>query len=446
MPQERPPATPARIDRATARIARSVLPCLALATCFSGDVTRGLPCTHDAACGGGLECVEGVCGGDESEPATRTVLSVLFVVTDDPDALAVQTGIAAASQAFVDILVREDIDFRVGVISTAMDHPQCAPGDDGALQLTSCRDREAEFPDEAVFAAACTDLCPEAVQGDAATPIPIAVDEGPERSRPWVQFGPDLEQTLFIGDLEPDQYIGCYLPRGVTGCPYEQPLAALVRALERMRDPTDASHGFISDGGLLAVVFVGRGNECSYAADAAAIFDPAGPRTFWPEGLESADPSICWRAGAACTNLDPESHRYFECHPVDLAADGSPASPDDAVLLPVDATAEAVRQAVTDLGAELLVAGVLGVPADYEGDALPYLEPDPETPDEFGVAPGCVDAGVVAAPPLRLQALGAALDPSGMFLASVCGASTRPLVDLARQLAMQMKMPLPAEP
>jgi hypothetical protein len=426
-----------------------LLPCLALATCFSGEVTRGLPCTSSTACGGGLECVEGICGGDESEPATRTVLSVLFVVTDDPDAGELQTRLAAAAPAFVDILIKEDLDFRVGVISTAMDHPQCAAGDDGALQLTSCRDREAEFPGEDLFTAACTALCPEDVQGDAAEPLPIDLGEGPERAPPWVQVGPDLEQSPLIGDLEPDQYIGCYLPRGVTGCRYEQPLAALVRALERMRDPTDPNYGFVSDGGLLAVIFIGRGNECSYAADAAAIFDPDGPRTFWSEGLESADPSICWHAGAACTNLDPEEHRWFECHSVDLAADGSPASPDDAVLLPVDATAESVRQAVTDLGAELLVAGVLGIPSDYAGGPLPYLEPmpaTPETPAPFGVAPGCSVTGLDAAPPLRLQAFGAALDPSGMFLASVCGSPDKPLAALARQLAMQMKMPLQGEP
>ena len=101
-------------------------------------------------------------------------------------------------------------------------------------------------------------------------------------------------------------------------------------------------------------------------------------------------------------------------HAVDHAASGAPTSnPGDAVLLPVDATAEAVDEIVTELGAQLLITGILGVPP--EGETLTYTTPMLGKPDPFGVGSGCKDNDVEAAPPLRLLAFAKALGDAGPF-------------------------------
>lgn len=429
---------------------------LLLAGCFSGESTRGLPCTRDVSCGAGLLCVEGTCGG-EPQQTFLSGLSILFVMTDDPESGQLQANIAAAADPFIKILEDAELDFRVGVISTGMAHPLCGPGQDGRLLLTSCLDREDAFKNAELgldlYTEACDMRCGDGVQGEAAVPIETAVDEGPSRSRPWIQHGPLYEKNLYFNDLPPSALIGCFLPQGVAGCRYEQPLAALLRALGRMRDPMDDNYGFVDDGSLLVVIFVGRNNECSYAADSAEIFDPAGAQTFWPVmpvmpedpdvvpvPVADPTPAICWNAGAACSNL--QDGQYFECHAVDHAASGAPTSnPGDAVLLPVDATAEAVDEIVTELGAQLLITGILGVPP--EGETLTYTTPMLGKPDPFGVGSGCNDNDVEAAPPLRLLAFAEALGDAGPFFPACSSAFGTPLGALAKQLVMRMQMPLP---
>lgn len=434
--------------------ALAVLPLL-LATCFSGESTRGLPCTRDESCGAGLLCVEGTCGGEPTQ-TFLSGLSVLFVMTDDPESGQLQARVAAAADPFLKILEDADLDFRVGVISTAMAHPLCGPGQDGRLLLTSCLDRPEDFKNSElgldVYTDACDMRCGDGVQGEAAVPIETDVDEGPSRSRPWIQSGPLYEKNLYFNDLPPSGLIGCFLPQGVVGCRYEQPLAALLRALERMRDPMDINYGFIDEGSLLVVIFVGRNNECSHAADAAEIFDPEGAQTFWPVMPDPDDPdadpvpvtdptpAICWNAGAACSNL--QAGQYFECHTVDHAASGAPTNnASDAVLLPVATTAEAIDKIVTDLGAQLLISGILGVPP--EGETLTYTTPMPDKPDPFGIGPGCQDSDVEAAPPLRLLAFAEAIDAAGPFFPACSPAFGPGLSALAKQLVMRVQMPLP---
>lgn len=422
---------------------------LLLAACFSGESTRGLPCTRDASCGDGLACVAGVCGGEPTQ-TFLSGLSILFVVTDDPGSGALQARLAEAADPFLKILVEADIDLRVGVISTAMAHPHCGEGLDGGLQLTSCRDRLEDFKNDDlgldVQADACELRCAEGLAGDAAVPSPTAADAGPTRARPWIQDGPLYGQNLYYKDLAPNRMIGCFLARGITGCPFEQPLAALVRALERMRDPMDDNYGFVDERSLLVVIFVGRGPECSYADDAAAIFDPALPaddRVFWPDDASEPTPAICWNAGAECTNL--VDNHYFECHPVDHAIGGAPTShPDDAVLIPISTTAETVAAAVADMGAYVTIAGVLGVPMDYAGGELHYTPTLPGSSDEFGIGAGCEGADVTAAPPLRLAAFADALDPGGLPFFPACAPKLgTPLQLLAKELVMRVSMPLP---
>lgn len=426
---------------------RRLLAPLVLAACFSGESTRGLPCTDDASCGDGLACVDDVCGGREPTPTYLSGLSVLFVVTDDPGSGALQARVAAAADPLIKVLDDADLDFRVGVISTAMSHPLCPPGGDGALLLTSCLDRLDDFHDSNVDvrSTACDMRCDDAVQGDDAVPAATEIAGTQTRPRPWIQHGPLYRDNFSLDGLEPNHLIGCFLPRGIVGCPYEQPLAALLRFLERMRDPMDDNYGFLGERGLLVVIFVGRGPECSFAADAAGIFDPGGAQAFWPDPAGDPSPAICWRAGAECTNLVDD--RWFECHAVDRTVDGAPASPETAALVPVDTAADAVRAAVTELGAELLVAGVLGVPPEYDGGALDYREPMPDMPDVFGVAPGCVgDDDLAAAPPLRLHAFaGAAVDaaPGVPFITACIPDISVALTPFAKQLVKRMQTPLP---
>lgn len=393
-----------------------VLSFLALATCFSGQSTAGLPCHSDAACVD-LACVAGVCGGEEPAPSYLRGVRVLFVVSDDPGAAEVQGRLARSVAPMIEKFMGWRLHFRIGVISTAMDHPLCGPGDGGALQLRSCTDTS-EVP-----SGACPAVCSSVTEAKVihrATTLELG---GEAALRPWIEVGPDAgDDNLKVPhpDLEgkfapASQFVGCYLPRRAAGCGFEQPLAALLRFLGRNGDPTDPAYGFVGAGELLAVVFVGRGSDCSYSAGAADIFDPAGARTFWGDPLATAaTPAVCWNAGAACSNVQADD-TYFECHAVDRDPSGlAGAEPDDAVLTPVRAVVDALDQSiVTGLGGEVLIAGVLGAPVE------PYRVASPG--DALGIGLACDHDGVTAVPPLRLQALAEAFAQGlpGGFL-SVC--------------------------
>lgn len=418
----------------------SVLSLLALATCFSGQSTAGLPCHSDAACVD-LACVAGVCGGEEPGPSYLRGLSVLFVVSDDPSAVVVQGRLARSVEAMVEKFSGRGLMFRIGVISTAMVHPLCGPGDDGALQFGSCRDSPEVSPDN------CPAIC-SSVTGARVIHRATAVEPGGEKAvRPWVQVGPDPgDDNLNVphpdeeGKFVPaSQFVGCYLPRRSAGCRFEQPLAAVQRFLERNRDPDDPGYGFVGEKDLLAVVFVGRGPDCSHDPDSAHIFDPAGARVFWGDPLaEVATPAVCWSAGAACSNIQDDD-TYFECHLVDRDAGGNPTDdPADAVLTPVRVVAAALEQRIVDeLGGSVLIAGVLGAPGE------PYRVPEPGDP--LGLGPTCVNGAVEAVPPLRLQALADAFarKPAVSFV-PVCDANySEGLAGLADAIVEVLEQPIP---
>lgn len=411
---------------------------LALAACFSGEATRGLPCTSDESCGAGLRCVEGVCGGTPPGPSYLQGAAILFIVDNAASAEFLQDRLAEASEPFFHVLGNTSA-YRVAVVTSDLGGPRCdGPGDRAAFVAEGCRD------DGARTTATCEALCPETFAG---SPLrPSVIPTGGAAPRPWLQGGlnefdnvpPELDATA-------SDIFACLVLQDRKGCPFGQPLEAARRAIARGLDPADPAYGFVRARELLALVFVTGGVECSHPDVAAAAFDPAGDRVFWGDPAASEpSPAVCWNAGVACSNA--QDGEYYECHPVDRALDGSfTDDPDDAVMTPVDAFVAEVQATVVDaLHGEVMVAAFTGVPAWFSGDPATLRYPVPTDLERatHGIGATCVAGELRALPPVRLREFAAAFERDLLF-DSACDSDWRQDMDaLARAIATRLSTPL----
>jgi hypothetical protein len=113
---------------------------------------------------------------------------------------------------------------------------------------------------------------------------------------------------------------------------------------------------------------------------------------------------VCWNAGTACTG-GPGT--YDECHAADFGIDGlevaAANAEDDAVLHPLS-------RYVDGLVGEgpVYIAAIDGVPVGYEDGSADIVyadDADMQLQHDYGIGPGCDEAGETALPSVRIREL-----------------------------------------
>ena len=347
-------------------------------------------------------------------------LDVLLVVDDSAAMAGIQEVVAANMRAFVDVL--EDpsvaVDYRIGVITSSAEHPACADDvDAGALRMTSCRERLADFAVEGA-AGGCADEC----TFDAIRTLPTTTSEDPvARPRPWLEARPYASNLAPIDGRTPttSEALQCAGPQGAGGCGFPSPLEAMHRALLRMQDVDDPQYGFLRTDAALLIVIMTNGNDCSVVPEHASLFSPGGIPVFWSDPTADAPTrAACWNAGVECTGAP----HYDECHPSNHAATGEPDVDDArAVLHPISRYVEQLenieraKQAI-DPNLQVMVELIAGVPRGYErrqSEVFYADATDPAEQLEYGIGAGCMlnslSPAFAARPPVRELAVAAAM-------------------------------------
>lgn len=345
------------------------LPALAAAAALTAAFATGA---------GGCAQPDGVVG-DRYRPvlisqlAPIRALDVLFVIDDSGSMADDQAALVAAARAHLFPQLAAQAgglpDLHLGVISTDLGNgggpsvPGCVgAGDDGAL----------------LIGPACTGI------GDRYLSDAPAADGSRVRNYP--------------GTL--DDAFGCVAALGAIGCGFEQPLAALRRAL----DPAHlANQGFLRPEALLLVVLVSDEDDCSvtdaglFGAPDATPASPLGPRTSFR----------CFEFGVTCAE------------PEDRAAGARTACTPRTDSPYVSALAPLVDAVVAAKGGDRTKVMVTGIFGDDQPVAV-VLEDLGGGPTVPALAAQCtVDAAVTAYPAVRLQAFAREF-PGRFLLPGVC--------------------------
>jgi MYXO-CTERM domain-containing protein len=259
-------------------------------------------------------------------------------------------------------------DLHVGVISTSAgtgEHPiqPCmGEGDDGVLQVTP-------------RLAGCTAPGPE----------PYVKDE----------IGPDGVTRVRNYDGALVDSVACVATLGIGGCGFEQPLAALERAL----DPSNtANAGFLRPDAALAIVIISDEDDCS--ATDRAIFDTTQQAIDSPLGPLNS--FRCTEFGVTCDggHVGRAPATYTGCAPRT-----------DSYLADPLATAALVRSLKATPG-HVVVAVIGAPPAPFvvalNDMNLPWLQPS------------CASNFGTAVPAVRLRAFAEAF-PMRHYFGSICG-------------------------
>jgi len=402
-----------------------------------------------------------ICYGHWSEDTTQVSLDsrrkvdILFVIDDSGSMGEEQAALAANFSALVEQLESIEVgaDYRIGITTTDNPHPFCPErsGELGVLQMRTCLSHIGDFVSPTTgddrSDEACRSQCPAELEGLA--PVPTALEDGgPLAPRPWLERN-DLSSNVPEG-VTTAQALACWGPQGLMGCGFEAPLEAVLAAFARSEDDDDPAAGFLRDDALLQVVIVTDEVDCSIAPGGEEAFDPDGSRALWNGFQGDGAPSaVCWRAGTACQSL-PDGRT--ECAPADIDAEGRPAAPEDAVLLPVSRYIDALR----DLDArkrehmgtddtQVLLSVIAGVPQGWDGAPIDYgLGDDEHFSDNFGVGAGCRSDMGEAVPPVRILSVASELD-ANVF--SICDGDYRPaLAAIGGRLIEQLSRPTCIEP
>lgn len=226
----------------------------------------------DAADCGGAACVDQACTPPPPPPARG--VDLLFVVDNTSYTEPEQAQLAAALPLFINVLSAPTgalPDLHIGVISTDM-------GASGAFNVSNC---SAAGDDGQLSTGLPQNTCvarfglQHAFISDLA-----AADGGRQRNYTDGQMAPLFE---------------CLVSLGTGGCGFEQPLAAVRRALEPGWNP-----GFLRPDAALAIVIVSDEDDCS-------TVDPTmfGERTAMPGSLLGPFTGFrCFDFGVRCAELD----------------------------------------------------------------------------------------------------------------------------------------------
>ncbi len=426
--------------------------CVVLAACGgSSDANPGeetSPC-NDGRCLGDLECRSDLCvdpdqeptdtdpsgadtsGGDASDSNTSgsdddsdtstptepiTAVDILFVLDNSGTMGEEQANISANIASLVGPLADDGLSLRVAVTTTDNSNYWCrgsgiSDPEAGRFVLSSCQSRLGDFyfsGTDTNAEEACTAYC----DANSLQVLPSDTPGDPtSRIRPWIEVDGSGQPSNLMGTTLNDA-LACALPQGINGCGFESTLESMWKALRRAQEENEGEFDFMREDAHLMVVLVSDEADCSFNSDFEEVLfgeEGVGNQVFWslPDVQQSPSSAVCWNAGVRCPNGD--------CEPENYAANGSTTTdPDQAVLYPVDkyvSFLSAVRSAKNQVGAELFVFGLLGVPEDYpQTGVLTYAEgPDANDPASFqarfGIGQGCSSSLGEAVPPVRSRSL-----------------------------------------
>lgn len=375
----------------------------------------------------------------------------ILIVLDNSSSMADEQAVLANNLGpLIEVLESEgiDADYRIAITTTDAGHPACPSStpERGAFLLTPCTSRLDEFVADGeggpsdVRAPACNDIC-----GLGAADLAISAtttDEDPTpRPRPWLERNnghSNLPDGVDMIDALP-----CFAPQGVAGCDFEMPLESMHQALLRAKDPTDPAYGFLRKDAALFVLIITDEDDCSPAPDAEEIFSADGDKLFWSDP-DAASPTsaVCWNAGVACVG-DPSDYDSCEATNKDLAGNGG--VPDqDAVMQPIHRYVELFDTIMADKRAldptqKPLIAVLGGVDTQGHLFFADVGDSDPEFQQTYGIGPGCeasspnLDQPIRATPPVRLQAMQAAIGPPGHMF-STCEDDWTPALEPVARL------------
>ncbi len=363
---------------------------------------------------GGGECLE---RGDEEldfrckypQIVRSRVVDVLFVIDDGPEAGALQARLADAMDELASGIGELEIqpELRIGFTTSKAPNPGCPDTDriPGQLELASCLERRDAFVDADGtdrFAELCESRCE---LGEIATTPTFLDPGGPVAPRPWLETfegAPNLSDGVELGDA-----LRCASLVGVDGCSLAAPFEATRLAFLRADLEDEAQSGFFRRHAPTILVWVGSGTECSMGPNGALAFDADGSRELWTDP-ERPTPGLCWSGGVACTGPDAEGSRA--CEVMDVAEDGTVATPDVAVLQPVSEIAEFLeevhaRHSEYSPITTLRVLSIGGLPPDWTEGPIPvHAAADDPTVMAYAVEPTCTIDGDAMLPPLRQAA------------------------------------------
>lgn len=373
---------------------RRTLVCLCLLTACNEPSPAEVPLTQ------WTEWVAGV-AVDEATPK----VDVLLVIDDSPSMHDQAPLLAENLRAIARVYEGEQLDYRIGVITTHHSGPDCAAGPDGALVRTSCRERLSSFvasanqeSPEVDIRDVCTDSC--ALEGLDFRPTAV-VGQDEVRPRAWVQRGGAGKNTA-----DPVASLTCLGQVGVNGCTAESPLGAVLHFLDRTEDPQDPDFGFVRGDAGLSVVLIGDEDDCSRSS----------ATSLRGEGSLSA---ACWREAADCSEgeseLSCETANSSELLEMDRFIER---------LMSIDANKRLAQG--TD-NQRVFVSAVAGVPPGYPDRPQTFeTGDDPEFETAFGIGAGCAQGDVIAAPSVRTIDAAEAFEPWQANVVSACASDWSP--------------------
>jgi hypothetical protein len=246
-------------------------------------------------------------------------LDVLFVIDNSGQMGQPQFQLAQTMPQLETLLAGLSLDVQVMFTTTDNGNPLCTPFQPrgyeparGAPISTACSDRLESFtglgttPEE--VPEVCLGTCPMA-----SAPV----------GDPFVAFGgPDVSNVDADGDGVFDETtahaLACLAPMGINGCGYEQPLEAMIQALNPDSPWNGGARPFLRDDAMLAIVLVTTEMDCS-VSNYDIMMDES-LQAIDPDTLEPGPSSaICWNAGMACKGPDAGG-TYENCQPTDLDA------------------------------------------------------------------------------------------------------------------------------
>lgn len=258
-------------------------------------------------------------------------------------------------------------NLHVGVITTDLGS--------GGFDLQTCLDDPITGDDGALQAQGRGEGCP----------IQLNSADCERASCPWLSHSPEHpdDGSIPAQGLPLWEEFGCVAALGVTGCGFEQPLEASLRALTFQSNPGRSNHRFIRDDSLVVLVYLTDEDDCSVSDD-----------RMFAEGEETL--------GSLATRC---------------AMHGE-------LLHPVERYVEAFRGLRPEEPDMVVVSAIVGIPTDGSwnpGDPiqgladLQHLDPN----DEGQLSPICDNHLGTAYPPVRIAELIAAFGENGI-MGSIC--------------------------
>lgn len=307
-------------------------------------------------------CEIGVNLGADEDIERRNVLDVpaerqdnldlLFVVDNSSDMERRQLELTWSFQHLIAAVTRVDgrlPDLHIGVISTDLGAGpfgtpanDCDAAGDGGLMLTETR-----LP-------GC-----DVIDGN----YLLRIEAGGEV---LANYSQPLEQAF-----------DCIARLGSRGCDYEQPLAAMKRALD---GSLAANLGFVRESSVLGVIFLTDEDDCS--ARVPALFDPDNP-----DLPAASDPEWrCFTSGVTCSGVDDVFPPGWQmgCEP--RADSPYVADVDDYIAFLSDLKPDPNH---------LVVSGIIGDPN--------LVNVEVEIDDRLSLAPACTDGSGTVYPGVRMR-------------------------------------------